>query len=116
MSLQFDARVPLVFGETALAGPDDALLMEAGAPGAEAATAIFCVEQRHAQGCVCCGARTASGRALGALLQDRARGRVAFFKRVVAVTISDAARKDIEEALSLDPVARACFRQEGFLF
>ena len=116
-----DARVPLIFADKAAAAPDDALLIEAGlgdvgAPGADVARAVFSVEQTHAPGCACCGARTASGRALAALLHDRARGRVPYFKRVVAVTFSDAGRKDIEAALSGDPVASLCFRQEGIVF
>jgi hypothetical protein len=106
MSFRLDARVPVVFGSPDMAGPDDVLLFEGGE-----GLASFEVDQGHAPGCACCTPRRAAGRALAALLQSRARGQVAFFRRVIVVTTSDAGRADIVAALRDDPVASACFRQ-----
>jgi len=108
MSFRLDARVPVVFGSPDMAGPDDVLLFEGGE-----GLASFEVDQGHAPGCACCTARRAGGRALAALVQARARGQVAFFRRVVVVVVSAAGRADITAALRDDPVASCCFRLEA---
>ena len=70
----------------------------------------FSAAQDHEPGCTCCAARNSAGRALAALLQDRARGKVAFFHSVIAVTHTQAGRDQVLAALQTDPVAGACFR------
>jgi hypothetical protein len=110
MDYRLDARVPVVFGTMAEAGPADAVLLEGdAAPGGRAA-ACFQARMPHAAGCACCAQRRAAGLALTALLQARARGTVAFFTRVVAIAASEAGREDILAALAQDPVAASCFR------
>ncbi len=96
-------RIPVVFAPVQ-AGPGDVLLVEGEAFTAAAA---------HAPGCACCGARSQAGRALAGLLHDRARGRTAYFSRVVAVCSSEAGRLAVQAALAGDPVASACFREAG---
>jgi hypothetical protein len=118
MSFALDARVPVIFGRLDQAGPGDAVLVEGEALLRHLASAGFQVEEvprepGHAPGCVCCVPRCAAGRALAGLLQDRARGRVAFFTRVIAVTETPAGRAAVEAALAADPVASACFRPAG---
>ena len=93
-----DARIPVAFGALADARPDDAVLADVAPDG-------------HAPSCACCIARTPSATALGALFQQRARGEVAFFRRVLVVT--DAAGQDaVVRALEADPVASARFRRD----
>lgn len=113
MSFSLDARIPVIFGTPEQAGPDDAVLVEGGAEPGPGAQASFqpAVETGHGAGCTCCLPRNQAGRALAALLQDRARGRVPFFNRVLACPTSDAGRAELEAALDRDPVAAACFRR-----
>ena len=70
----------------------------------------FVPAQAHPPGCACCAARNPAGVALASLLQDRARGRGAFFQGGAAVTRTAAGREMLLEALRTDPVASACFR------
>jgi hypothetical protein len=100
MATYLDARVPVVFASLEDAGPLDAILVEGEAFHAAA----------HVPGCPCCPPRGAAGRALAALLQDRARGRIPFFTRVISISATEAGRAEIEAALQSDPVASACFR------
>ncbi len=102
-----DLRIPVVFGDLADAGPQDAVLAEGDLPGA---AAHFVPGSGHAPGCACCVARGEAGRALAWLLHARARGEVPFFTRVVAVVTTDAARADIRSALASDPIASTCFK------
>jgi hypothetical protein len=115
MSFALDARVPVIFGRLDQAGPADAVLFEGESAPGPGASARFQPEASpsnpgHALGCACCVPRNPAGRALAALLQDRARGRVAFFTRVIATTETPAGRAAVEAALAADPVASACFR------
>jgi hypothetical protein len=115
MSFALDARVPVIFGRLEQAGSGDAVLMEGTAAPGHGASACFQPEAGlrppgHTPGCACCVPRGAAGRALAGLLQDRARGHVAFFTRVIAVTETPAGRAAVEAALAGDPVASACFR------
>jgi hypothetical protein len=110
MSFALDARVPVIFGRLEQAEPRDAVLREGEALARDGASAAFQLDTGHSPGCACCLPRSAAGRALAALLQDRARGKVAFFTRVVAVTATQAGRAAVESALAADPVASACFR------
>ena len=93
-----DARIPVVMGGLAEVGPEDALL------SGEA------VEHRvveHRLGCACCVGRDGVGQALGRLFQARARGEVAWFRRVVVVGVAATA---VAQALADDPLAAAWFR------
>ena len=79
MATYLDARVPVVFASLEDAGPLDAILVEGEAFHAAA----------HVPGCPCCPPRGAAGRALAALLQDRARGRIPFFTRVISISATE---------------------------
>ena len=107
-----DDRIPLRFGPAAAAGPQDALLIEGGAavPANCAAVARFGASVPHRPGCACCAGRGAAATALGALFQDRARGRVAWFTAVVAAAADPAA---LAAELRADLFAAARFRIAG---
>jgi hypothetical protein len=92
-----DARVELLFGPASLAGPGDAVLAAPAESGL------------HPAGCACCVGRGALATALGRLFMARARGEVAFFRRVV-VTGADAATR---AALAADSLVSARFRLGG---
>ncbi len=98
-----DMRVPVRFAEAGALPDDQAAFRE---------DEHFAAVQAHPAGCACCAARNPAGVALASLLQDRARGRVAFFHGVAAVTHTAAGREMVLEALRSDPVASACFRLE----
>lgn len=86
-----DGRIPLRFAAAADIRPGEAVLWEDGAgsppglPPPGAVVARFGALAAHRPGCFCCGGRGPAAVALGALFQDRARGRVAWFAGVVAV-------------------------------
>jgi hypothetical protein len=103
-----DLRIPLVFGAAEAASADDALLLEGD--GTAASGRDWFTLSNHPVGCACCGPRNAAGVALGRLLLARGRGTGLFFRRVVAVTQTDAGRQAIQEALATDPLASTCFR------
>ncbi|MBN8890536.1 MAG: hypothetical protein BGP12_06300 [Rhodospirillales bacterium 70-18] len=111
MTLFVDARVPVVFGPAELAGPEDALLLEAGqAAPAGAGPAVAWLAARaasHAVGCACCVPRGAVATALGGLFLARARGEVGFFRRVVAAVSDPAA---VRSALAEDRLLAGRFR------
>jgi hypothetical protein len=105
-----DARVPVVFSDFAAPGPDDALLIEGDAPAPPGRVVVrFAAGPRpwHAPGCACCAPRAAAAAALGRLYLARARGEVAFFRRVVAVVKDPAA---LRAALAEDALAAGRFR------
>ncbi len=108
MAISLDLRVPLVLGAHLEPSDGDILLTEDASSGSTSAG--FTLADAHPASCPCCTARNPAGRALATLLQDRARGRVPFFTRVVVVTQSQAGRAAVLDALSTDPVASACFR------
>ena len=97
MALMLDARVPVVFGSSRDAQDGDAVLAFGldSAPG-------------HDAGCACCVARAPAAQALGDLFMRRARGEVAFFRRVLVD--GQAAEAAVRAALQSDPVASARFR------
>jgi hypothetical protein len=97
MTLMFDARVPVVFGASLDAREGDAVLADGleGAPG-------------HDAGCACCMTRTPAAQALSRLFMRRARGEVAFFRRVLVD--GHAAEVSVRAALRSDPVVAARFR------
>ena len=107
-----DARILVRFRSAA--APGAALLIEDG--GADAMlpgrpTACFAASQTiHAAGCRCCLPRGPVSLALGRLFLARARGEVAFFDVVVAVTLTPAGAAAVRAALQDDVVTRARFR------
>jgi len=111
MALVSDSRIPVVFGRLEEALPTDAVLFEAPAQRWGGTSASFTPAQEHPPGCTCCAVRVAAGRALSALLHDRARGKIPFFSRVLAVTRTETGQADLLVALAQDPVASACFRR-----
>ncbi len=105
-----DARVPIVFGAVADAGPDDALLIEGEQPAPEGRIVVRLSEtgpSAHVTGCVCCVPRSAAGSALAGLFLSRGRGDIAYFRRVIAVVEDQAA---ITEAVANDMLASGWFR------
>ncbi len=98
MALMFDGRVPVAFGGSRDARGDDAVLA-AGWGGAAG----------HDAGCTCCATRTPAAQALGHLFMQRARGEVAFFRRVL-IDGDAAAEASVRAALQSDPVVAARFR------
>jgi hypothetical protein len=110
MSRFIDARIPLVFADEASAGANDAVLLEGeGEPGAGR---DYFMPADHPVGCACCAPRNGAGMALARLMLARGRGQGVFFRRVVAVTCSEAGRAAVAAALEADPLASACFRGE----
>ena len=92
-----DARVPVVFGNHGDAQDGDAVL-----------TGVLDGALGHDAGCACCTARTPAAQTLSRLFMQRARGEVAFFRRVL-VDGRDA-EAAVRAALASDPVAVARFR------
>jgi hypothetical protein len=122
-----DGRVGVRFGAASDAGPEEALLIEGDAPGAgdapsgrsmpagRPAVARFALPVRnatHPLGCVCCAPRGPVAEALGRLFLARARGELAWFRCVVAVTRSAAGADAVRAALAADVVTAARFRQD----
>lgn len=115
MSVFVDARVPVVLEGDAIADPagDDAVLAESGCslpPGMAVPAAWFEPQpDLHRPGCACCVGRSPAAMALAGLFAARARGRVPFFKRVVAVAATEAGRAELRAALD-DPLVAARYR------
>jgi hypothetical protein len=97
MALMIDARIGVVFGRASERQEGDVVLSE-GIAGTG-----------HPAGCACCTSRTAAADALGRLFTQRARGEVAFFRRVL-VDADEAGRQAVRVALQSDPVVCARFR------
>jgi len=108
--VKIDSRVPVLVGRLDQAAPGDALLFEGQAQQTILPASRFSPQRAHALGCTCCVSRSPSARALTALLHDRARGRIAFFQRVLVVTSSPDGQAEVTAALLRDPVVSACFR------
>jgi len=99
-----DGRIPVLLAGAGIAGAGAAVL-PAGA------AARFTVEAGvHAVGCACCVPRSDAARALARLFLARARGEVALFRRVIAVTASPAGRAAVTAAVTGDVLASARFR------
>lgn len=98
MALMFDGHVPVAFGGSRDAREGDVVLV-AGWGGVAG----------HDPGCACCVARTPAAQALGHLFMQRARGEVAFFRRVL-IDGDAAAEASVRAALQSDPVVAARFR------
>ena len=97
MALMVDARIVIVFGAASEAQQDDAVLTDNLAAGS------------HPAGCLCCTPRSAAAESLGRLFVQRARGEVAFFRRVLVV-MDTAGEAAVRTALQSDPVVSARFR------
>ena len=98
MALMFDARIPVVFGAPADMRDGD-FLLDDGLTGVAG----------HDAGCSCCLWRSPAAETLGRLFLQRARGEVAFFRRVLVVGNS-ATEQAVRTAVQSDPVAVARFR------
>ena len=109
--MHIDARIPVVFGAIADAGPDDALLIEGDAEAPEGRVVVRLMANAtpaHIAGCVCCVPRSAAGSALAGLFLARGRGDVSYFRRVLAVTSNPDA---ISTAIENDMLASGWFRR-----
>lgn len=111
MAWSVDARVAVRFGGVGDAGEGDALLVEGGVPDGLTGEG-FEVSVGHVAGCACCVPQSAAAAALARLFQRRARGEVPFFRRVVAVTATEAGDMAVWAAIRSDAVASARFRLE----
>lgn len=105
MTLMFDARVPVVFGASRDAQDGDAVLAGRfdGSPGHKPKQA-----SGHNVNCACCMGRTPAAQALSRLFIQRARGEVAFSRRVLVD--APAAEASVRAALQSDPMTAARFR------
>lgn len=97
MALMVDARIGIVFGRASERQESDVVL-SGGLSG-----------PAHLAGCACCTSRTAAADALGRLFLQRARGEVAFFRRVL-VDMDEVGKEAVRAALQSDPVVSARFR------
>lgn len=93
--------IPVILGSVEDAAADDVTLP---LPSAETGG--------HPFGCLCCLPRGLLGRELGRLFSARARGEVAFFRRVVLLGPA-AAAPDVARQIAADVVAGARFRFAG---
>jgi hypothetical protein len=109
-----DDRLAVRFGPASAAGPDEALLVEGEAqvsPGHPVARfSLLAGLFGHPAGCACCTPRGPVAEALGRLFLARARGKVAFFRSVVAVTATPAGEAAVRAALGADQVSAGRFR------
>jgi hypothetical protein len=109
-----DARIPVIFGAAADAGPTDALLREGeGAPAAGHDWFLPDTTPGHPADCACCTPRNGAGQALARLMLARGRGTGLFFNRVIVVAMTEDGRATVRQALASDPVASACFRVQA---
>lgn len=97
MALMIDARIEVIFGRASERREGDVVLSEA------------LVGAGHPTGCACCTSRTAAADALSQLFLKRARGEVAFFRRVLIDT-DEAGSAAVSLALQSDPVISARYR------
>ncbi len=82
---------------------------KAGSAGGAHAT-FSVAEAPHPAGCACCLPRSEAAAALGRLFLARARGDVAFFRRVVAVTMTPQGEAAVRAAVAEDPLISGRFR------
>ncbi|HYZ64721.1 MAG TPA: hypothetical protein VE650_19880 [Acetobacteraceae bacterium] len=114
MALMLDARVPVRLGTWGDVVPGDAVLVEGGAPGRDGLPMVRfeLAGSEHPAGCACCLPRSPAALALNHLFQARARGEVAFFRRVVAVTVSPEGGMAVSAAVREDPLTSGRFRPD----
>lgn len=109
MAWTLDARISVHLGPAGAIGEGDAALVE-GSAGPPQGRAEWFQPGPHQAACACCGGRSPAAVALDRLFQRRARGETAFFRRVVAVTMTPAGAEAVRAALRDDPVASARYR------
>ncbi len=97
MALMVDARIGVVFGRASERQEGDVVL----SGGLD--------DTGHPAGCACCLSRTVAADALSRLFLQRARGEVAFFRRVL-VDADDVGNEAVRAALRSDPLVCARFR------
>ena len=97
MAPMVDARVEVVFGRASERQEGDVVVSE-GLLGVG-----------HPADCACCTSRTVAAEALSRLFLRRARGEVAFFRRVIIVA-NAASEAAVRTALQSDSVVSARFR------
>ena len=113
-----DARIPLIFGQAAEAGPTDAVLIEGEGEPAKGRDwfqpdlAMAKPAMAHPADCACCTPRSAAGMALARLILARGRGSGLFFSRVIAEVQTPAGRESVLAALDTDPIV-SCFCRLG---
>jgi hypothetical protein len=106
---QTDTRIPVYLTSIPEQGVAAWLVEgEAAAPGPIAER--FTVNAAHPIGCACCAPRSAAAQALGRLFLRRARGEVAWFDCVQAVTHTPSGRAAVLACLTEDVLAQARFR------
>jgi hypothetical protein len=117
MAWSIDARIPVTvlrdattLPEALASGRPAALLAERPAPADLPANETFAPQARHPVACACCAGRSAAAQALDRLFQDRARARIPWFDRVLAVAATPEGRAELAQALAQDPLTTARFR------
>ena len=108
-----DGRIPVLLAGREAVGPGDAVLLEGDGAFPAGVAARFSAAGGHGIGCACCVPRSDAARALARLFLARARGEVALFRRVVAVTASPAGQAAVTAAVTGDVLASARFRLKG---
>ena len=106
-----DARIPVSFGTLSDAGPDAAVLFE-GSPMPDGVLGVSFLPGPGvlAVGCACCSPRGPLARAIGEMFTARAKGEIAFFRRVIGVPATEEGRAAMVAVLSEDPLCSAWFR------
>jgi hypothetical protein len=108
-----DARLPLIFGPAADAGPADAVLIEGeGESGRGRDWFQPDPASAHPADCACCTPRSGAGMALARLILARGRGTGLFFNRVIVEVRTPAGRAAVLAALEHDPIV-SCFCKLG---
>jgi hypothetical protein len=113
MTAFLDARIPVLFDCCPDdVRPDDAWLVEgAEQPQGDPVMARFTADEVHTSGCVCCSGRSDAARALSSLFLDRARGKTAFFRRVVLLSRTPTGEQHVRDALGQDVLVSQWFRK-----
>jgi hypothetical protein len=108
-----DARIPVLFGALADAGETDVLLYEGEKiPGDRIGVSFVPGPGVLAAGCACCAPRGPLALSIGDMFLARAKGEIAFFRRVIAVPSSAEGRAAMLAVLTEDSVCAARFRVE----
>lgn len=120
MAWSIDARIPVTLLSDAAAlpgalvtGRPAALLAEGAAPhpADPRVSETFAPDPtQHPAACACCAGRSPAAQALDRLFQDRVRGRIAWFDRVLVLAITAEGRAELAQALAQDPLTTARFR------
>lgn len=112
-----DPRLPVLFGPPELAGPQDAVLLDAGQPAPQGVALVLRLPAgspappgfAHPNACACCVPRAALAQLLGGLFLARARGETVLFRRLV-VAIAEPA--ELRLALAEDRLVAGRYRLE----